>query len=179
MIVTSSEHALSATAPDRFPRDGRTQIAFMGRSNVGKSSLINRLAGAKGLARTSKTPGRTREIHFYLINRRVYFVDLPGYGYAKVPRPMREEWRGFIEAYLEGDRGPDLAVVLVDARRPPTELDRELVAWLRAARLPHRIVLTKIDKLPRRQHAEAARAARETLALPADQGAVAVSATTG
>ena len=149
MIVTSYEHIRTITGTSGLPRDPYPQIAFMGRSNVGKSSLINRLLGARGLARTSKTPGRTRAIQVFRINGRYDFVDLPGYGYARVPRPMREEWQGLIENYLEGPSRPDLAVVLVDSRRETSELDLELLTWLRSRGIPARVVLTKIDKLPR------------------------------
>jgi GTP-binding protein len=149
MIVTSYEHIRTVTGTSGLPRDPYPKIAFMGRSNVGKSSLINRLLGARGLARTSKTPGRTRAIQIFRVNGRYDFVDLPGYGYARVPRPMREEWQGLIENYLEGPSGPDLAIVLVDGRREPSELDQELLTWLRSRGIPARVVLTKIDKLPR------------------------------
>jgi len=151
MIVTSCEHVRTITATSGLWRGSFPQVAFMGRSNVGKSSLINRLLGARGLARTSKTPGRTRAIQLFRVNDRYDFVDLPGYGYARVPRPMREEWQGLIESYLEGPSGPDLAVVLVDSRRGPSELDQELITWLQSRRIPARVVLTKIDKLPRAQ----------------------------
>jgi GTP-binding protein len=182
MLVKECSLLLSATTPDRFPRDGAPQIAFMGRSNVGKSSLINRMLGTRGLARTSKTPGRTRAIHFYRVNRRIDFVDLPGYGYARVPRPMREEWKGLVEAYLEGAMGapgPDLAVVLVDARHPPTDMDQELVDWLRSTGRKARIVLTKIDKLPRGQWKAAVAAAATALGAPPDALPIPVSAVTG
>lgn len=179
MNVTSCCLKTTAQSADRFPRDGFPQIAFMGRSNVGKSSLINRLLGRRALARTSKTPGRTRAIHFFLVNGKIYFVDLPGYGYARVPRPMRQEWKGLVESYLEGPRGPDLAIVLADARRPPTDLDRELLDWLRAAGLPHEVVLTKADKLSRGSLAPALREAAAALALPADRPPLPVSAVTG
>jgi GTP-binding protein len=178
MLVKECTHLVSASAPDRFPRDGAPQIAFMGRSNVGKSSLINRMLGTRGLARTSKTPGRTREIHFYRVNRKIDFVDLPGYGYARVPKPMREEWKGLVEAYLEGAPGPDLAVVLVDARHPPTEMDQELVDWLRSAGRRSRIALTKIDKLPRGRWASAVAAAASALGTPPDALPIPVSAVT-
>jgi len=179
MIVTSCGFKTSAQSADRFPRDGFPQIAFMGRSNVGKSSLINRLLGRKGLARTSKTPGRTRAIHFYLVNGRAYFVDLPGYGWARVPRPMREEWKGLVESYLEGPFGPDLAIVLADSRHEPTALDRELVDWLRATRVPYEVLLTKADKLSRGALAPAARQAAATLGLPVDRPPLPISAVTG
>jgi GTP-binding protein len=179
MLVKECTLLVSAGTPDRFPRDGAPQIAFMGRSNVGKSSLINRMLGRHGLARTSKTPGRTRAIHFYRINRKVDFVDLPGYGYARVPKPMREEWKGLVEAYLEGEPGPDLAVVLVDARHPPTAMDAELVDWLRSAGRPSRIALTKIDKLSRGHRAAAVAAAAKALGAPPDALPIPVSAVTG
>jgi GTP-binding protein len=179
MRITSCQLTASASAPDRFPRDGFPQIAFMGRSNVGKSSLINRLLGRPGLARTSKTPGRTRAINFFQVNRNSYFVDLPGYGYARVPRPMREEWQGLIEAYLDGPLGPDLAVVLVDARHETSPLDRELVDWLRSRSIPTQAVLTKIDKIPRGSRGAAAGRAAEALELNAAGTPLGVSAVTG
>jgi len=180
MRITSCQLITSALAPDRFPRDGFPQIAIMGRSNVGKSSLINRLLGKSGLARTSKTPGRTRAINFFRVNGNCYFVDLPGYGYARVPRPMREEWQGLIEAYLDGPLGPDLAVVLVDARHEPSPLDREIIDWLRSRSIPTQTVLTKIDKLSRGSRSAAIRRAAETLDLNATETPLlGVSAVTG
>src|SRR5215204_6400422 len=92
MKIKSANFVKSATSPEHYPRDGRPEIAFMGRSNVGKSSLINSLLGVRGLARTSSTPGRTQALNFFLINERFYFVDLPGYGFARVPRDVRESW---------------------------------------------------------------------------------------
>ena len=179
MIVTSSEFKTTVASPDRLPRDGFPQIAFMGRSNVGKSSLINRLLGTRRLAKTSKTPGRTRALQFYLVNRRLYFVDLPGYGYAAVPRPMREEWRGLVEGYLGGPERPDLAIVLVDARRAPTPLDRELVDWLASEDLPFRVVLTKIDKLPKARRSEATGVAAGILGCDEGRAPIATSAFAG
>jgi len=179
MLIRETELFLSASTPDRFPRDGAPQIAFMGRSNVGKSSLINRLLGTRGLARTSKTPGRTRAIHFYRVNRRVHFVDLPGYGYARVPRPMREEWKGLVEAYLEGEGGPDLSILLVDARHPPSGMDHELWEWLGSTGRMARIVLTKIDKLPRGRWNAIAQAAAAAFRLDPAAPGIPVSAVTG
>lgn len=121
----------------------------MGRSNVGKSSLLNTLLRRKNFARTSRAPGRTRAIHYYRVGDRCHFVDLPGYGYAAVPEPVKRSWAPMIEEYLEGS--PHLAGVLslVDGRRPPTALDRRMIAWLAGRHLPTLVVLTKADKVLR------------------------------
>ena len=121
-------------------------MAFAGRSNVGKSSAINALLGRKGLARTSKTPGRTQTINFYELADGIRLVDLPGYGYARVPKLMREEWKALVGAYLES-RTPAAVVVIMDARHPATDLDRQLLAWLGERRVL--VLLSKADKLSR------------------------------
>ena len=178
MRIHTADFLQSAARADQFPRDGRPEVAFAGRSNVGKSSLINRLLGRRALARTSSTPGRTRTINFYSVNDACLFVDLPGYGYAKVSRAVQEEWWAVVEAYLT-DRVPLRGVVhLTDARHPPTEQDRELQEFLAAIRVPCVHVLTKGDKVPRGQRAAAQRAARETLG-PASPEAIVFSAETG
>jgi len=147
MNVTECTFQIGATNARDFPADGFPEIAFLGRSNVGKSSLLNRLVGMRRIARISKTPGRTREINFFLVNGRVYFVDLPGYGYAKVPREVRKQWQGLVQSYLNRTDRVALAVHLVDARHKPTEQDHELAEWLGAAGMRRTVVLTKIDKL--------------------------------
>ncbi|MEE8242134.1 MAG: ribosome biogenesis GTP-binding protein YihA/YsxC [candidate division NC10 bacterium] len=150
MKVTSTEFVGSATGPRDFPRDRGPEIAFAGRSNVGKSSLLNRLLGRRKLARVSKTPGRTQTINFFRINGGAfYFVDLPGYGYAKVSERMRRSWAGMVEGYLRDRQMLRAVVMIVDARHPPTPLDQELRAWLDATRIPHLAVLTKVDKVSR------------------------------
>jgi GTP-binding protein len=179
MIVTSCRFHLDARRAGDFPRDGLAEVAFMGRSNVGKSSLINRLLGIRALARTSKTPGRTRSIHFYRVNERVYFVDLPGYGYARVPRKMREEWKGLVESYLDRPGRPDLAIHLVDARHEPSGLDRELAEWLRSRGARRQVVLTKADKLSGVQRTRAAAEAARRLDLGPEAPPIPVSAVTG
>ena len=147
---------------DQFPRGGRPEVAFAGRSNVGKSSLINRLLGRRSLARTSSTPGRTRTINFYAVNDRFLLVDLPGYGYAKVSRTVQEAWWILVEEYLS-QRGPLRGVVhLMDARHEPTERDRDLGEFAAAVHVPCLHVLTKADKVPRGRRAAALRTARET-----------------
>lgn len=123
------------------------EVAFLGRSNVGKSSLINSLLQRKGLARTSNTPGRTQSINFFLINEQFYFVDLPGYGYAKVSKTMRADWGKMAEEYLAERQELRLSVQLIDSRHKPTELDMQLHEWLVFHRKNHVIVATKADKL--------------------------------
>ncbi len=127
--------------------DDRPEIAFLGRSNVGKSSLINSLIGKKGLAKTSNTPGRTQSINFFLINDAFYFVDLPGYGFAKVPGKMRQSWARMVGEYLKDRQQLKLSIQLVDSRHDPSELDKTLNEWLIFYGKPHIIVATKIDKL--------------------------------
>jgi GTP-binding protein len=141
------EFVRAARSPGEFPRDGRPQICFAGRSNVGKSSLLNTLVGRANLARTSKTPGRTREIHFYRVHDRIYFVDLPGYGYAQVSKQMRRQWGRLIEAYLTANDALRLMVVILDIRRDPNEDDLDLIHWLESQALPYALVLTKSDKV--------------------------------
>jgi len=127
------------------------EVVFMGRSNVGKSSLINSLLGTKGLARTSSTPGRTQSVNYFLINERFYFVDLPGYGYARVPVAIKKEWGPLIENYLAPERSIVLCISIVDSRHKPTAQDKQLADWLRDKKLPCAFVATKADKLSNNQ----------------------------
>jgi GTP-binding protein len=178
MRIQTADFLTSAGRADQFPRAGRPEVAFAGRSNVGKSALINRLLGRRALARTSSTPGRTRTINFYTVNDRLLFVDLPGYGYAKVSRVVQEGWWALVEEYL-AHRVPLRGVVhLTDARHPPTQQDRELHAFLAAVDVPCVHVLTKGDKVPRGQRAAALRTAQEVLGQASPE-AVFFSAETG
>ena len=178
MRVHTVELLQVAGRMDQFPSGGRPEVAFAGRSNVGKSSLINRLLGRRSLARTSSTPGRTRTINFYAVNDRFLLVDLPGYGYAKVSRTVQEAWWVLVEEYLS-QRGPLRGVVhLMDARHEPTEQDRQLGEFAAAVHLPCLHVLTKADKVPRGRRAAALRTARETLGS-VSPGALFFSAETG
>ncbi len=179
MIVKTRSLEVSARNRAQFPRAPFPQIAFMGASNVGKSSLLNRLLGARRLARTSKTPGRTRAIDYYLVNDRLYFVDLPGYGYAKVPAFMREAWKALVESYLEGRPGPDLGIVLIDIRRGPGPQDLQLLEWLRSRRIESCVVLTKSDKLSRSRVEQSAALMAEDLGLPSGERPLAASAEKG
>jgi GTP-binding protein len=151
MKVTCATFVKSATSPEHYPRDGRPEIAFMGRSNVGKSSLINSLLGVRGLARTSSTPGRTQLINFFLINDAFYFVDLPGYGYARVPRDVKKLWGPMVEKYLATRSCLVLSIVITDSRHEPTELDLSMKEWLEARGKPFIIAATKVDKLSSNQ----------------------------
>ena len=142
-----SEFILSANKPEQFPADGLPEIAFLGRSNVGKSSLINAIAGKKGLAFTSNTPGRTQSINFYRIDGKFYFVDLPGYGYARVPLSAKNEWARLIERYLQERNTLQLSFLILDARRGWMEKDLDLRTWLEVNHRPYLVVASKIDKL--------------------------------
>jgi len=147
MKVTSAEFARSAFAEEHWAPDNLPEISFLGRSNVGKSSLINSLLSRKGLARTSNTPGRTQSLNFFLINKQFYFVDLPGYGYARVSKSTRGEWGKLAHDYLAKREQLVLSIQLVDSRHDPTEQDRQLHEWLQHNRKPQLIVATKADKL--------------------------------
>jgi GTP-binding protein len=149
MKITSAEFVAGAATIRQLPKDAYKEVAFLGRSNVGKSSLINKLVNRKALARSSSDPGKTRELNYYLVNKRFYFVDLPGYGYAKVPEQIRSSWGKLIEQYLKGRENLCLAVQLIDSRHDATELDMMMVGWLEYYEIPFTVVLTKADKLPR------------------------------
>jgi GTP-binding protein len=179
MKVRDVRHQRAASKKTDFPRDGRPQIAVMGRSNVGKSSLINRFFRRTDLARVSKTPGRTRQIHFYLVNEKYYFVDLPGFGYARISREMRKQWQGLIESYLDRRDTLRLAVHLIDARHDPTPLDVALRDMLGEKELPTAVVLTKADKLSRGQLSGQAERVRRLLELPEELPVLPVSARSG
>jgi GTP-binding protein len=179
MKVTSAEFVKSAFDESQWVRGRLPEVAFLGRSNVGKSSLINSLLGVKGLARTSSTPGRTQAINFFLINRSFHFVDLPGYGYARVSKTMRAEWGEFVTAYLANRERLVLSIQIVDSRHDPTQLDMQLSEWLHANGKPRLTVATKADKLSRNELHKSLRRAREILGAFGVDEIVAYSATTG
>lgn len=147
MKISAAEFVKSAFNRSHWTEDGLPEIAFLGRSNVGKSSLINCLLQRKGLARTSNTPGRTQCINFFLINNSFYFVDLPGYGYARVSKAMRKDWGKMAEEYLANRQELVLFIQLVDSRHDPSELDLNLYEWLKAHGKRSIVVATKADKL--------------------------------
>lgn len=164
MKVNSAEFVKSAFDRSHWVIDGRPEIAFLGRSNVGKSSLINSLLLRKGLARTSNTPGRTQSINFFLINDSFYFSDLPGYGYARVPRSMRADWGKMAEEYLSDREELALCIQLIDSRHAPTPLDIQLNEWLKHNHKPFIVVATKADKLSKNELTKSLRAAKVMLA---------------
>ena len=149
MKVKTAEFVTSAFWPADYPREQLPEVAFSGRSNVGKSSMINSLLNRRAMAKVSGTPGRTRTINFFRINRAMYIVDLPGYGYAKVSRAMRAEWKKVVESYLRGNEHLCAVVVILDSRREPSAGDRDLVDWLRREQVQVIPVVTKSDKLSR------------------------------
>jgi GTP-binding protein len=179
MKVLSAEFVRSAKEPAHYPPALLPEIAFAGRSNVGKSSLINTLLKRKGLARTSNTPGRTQEINFFNVNDCIAFIDLPGYGYAKVPDKIRKNWGTMIETYLSGRQTLRLIVLILDIRRDPSNEDHQLIEWLRYYRLPFLIVLTKIDKVSRNECRDRLRRIGADLFLSPETPQIPFSAKTG
>ncbi|CAN5247074.1 ribosome biogenesis GTP-binding protein YihA/YsxC [soil metagenome] len=164
MKITSAEFVRSSFSKEHWVTDGLPEIAFLGRSNVGKSSLINSLLLRKGLARTSNTPGRTQSINFFIINGSFYFADLPGYGYAKVSKVMRADWGKMAEEYLAQRDELALCVQLIDSRHKPSPLDVQLNEWLLFNEKPHIIVATKSDKLSKNEMQKSLASAREVFA---------------
>ena len=147
MKVTQAEIVISAVQQSQYPEDNLPEIVLLGRSNVGKSSFINTLIQRKGLARTSSQPGKTQTMNFYKINDAFYFVDMPGYGYAKVSKKEREKWGVMIEEYLQKRENMVLVLLLVDSRHEPTEDDRLMYDWLTYYGLDPVIIATKADNI--------------------------------
>jgi len=179
MKITSTEFVKSSFSEQDWPRTNLPEVAFLGRSNVGKSSLINSLLGVKGLARTSSTPGRTQALNFFLVNRRYHFVDLPGYGYARVPRAIRESWGEIVTTYLAKRESLVLLIQIVDSRHEPTKLDLQLREWLTSYAKPHLTVATKSDKLSQNELRKNIGRARASLGAQGEGEIVAYSAVTG
>ena len=147
MKVATTEFLKSAFKEDDWPKDPKPEIAFLGRSNVGKSSLINSLLSVRGLARTSSTPGRTQALNFFQINDRFRFVDFPGFGYARVPKEIKSTWGEMATSYLAKRRQLVLSIHIVDSRHEPTKQDLQLHEWLELSNKPRLVVATKSDKL--------------------------------
>ncbi|HBM73953.1 MAG TPA: YihA family ribosome biogenesis GTP-binding protein [Clostridiaceae bacterium] len=153
MIIRKAEYSTTAVSFSQYPAADRPEIAFAGRSNVGKSSLINAMLNRKGLARISSEPGKTRTINFYNINDILYFVDLPGYGYAKVSKSEKKNWGKIIEEYLFNRNNLIDVLLLVDIRREPSEDDKIMYAWIKSFKRNVTVVATKCDKISKGRHA--------------------------
>ena len=181
MEIRQSEFVASFAKESQCPpaTEGVPEFAFIGRSNVGKSSLINMLTGRKGLAKVSGTPGKTQLLNYFRINNAWYLVDLPGYGYAKAPMEKRNRWSTMMQGYLRHCRQLVGVVQLVDVRHEPSREDREMVSWLRQEKVPFCLVATKCDKLGPTRVKESVRAIVKSLELPATQPVVAFSSETG
>ena len=169
MKIVSAEFVTSAASPTQYPRQRLPEVAFAGRSNVGKSSLINTLVHRKNLVKTSGTPGKTRTLNFFVVNGRFSFVDFPGYGYARVPREMQASWRPMVEAYMKQQDMLRAVVHIIDFRHTPSELDWQLRAWLLNKQVTVLTVATKTDKVKRSQRAAHEQEIRRGLALPDDE----------
>ena len=179
MKIYTARFIRSAHGHSDLVHDGRPEVAFAGRSNVGKSSLMNRLLGRKSLARISSTPGRTRAINYFVINSEFYFVDLPGYGFAKVDRKERSNWAKLIDAYLSQAIPRTRFVQLVDAKVGVTPLDVQAAEYLRSLGASATVVATKIDRLPRGRRRARLKEIGEDLGLNEDSKPVPFSARTG
>ncbi len=170
MEIKQSEFIISAVAPAQYPKDNRVEIAFVGRSNVGKSSLINTLTNRRKLVKVSGTPGKTRLVNFFLINNEFYFVDLPGYGYAKVSKVEKESWGKVIETYLTNREQLKKIILLVDCRHKPSSDDINMYKWIKHYNYDIIVVATKIDKLTKNELQKNLKMIRETLSLdPSDE----------
>lgn len=181
MKIHSAELAASAARAEDFPRGGLPEVAFLGRSNVGKSRLLNRMVARRQLARTSATPGKTRLIHFFEVrcaSGPLLLVDLPGYGWARVSRAERQRWKRLVEGYLGEREALRAAVLLQDLRRDPGEDEELLVKWLDERRIPVILALTKVDKLPPMRRARRVRELMAHSPVP-ERRVVATSAQTG
>ncbi len=180
MKVTDVHCVLRAKHPRKFPSTRFAEIAFAGRSNVGKSSVINRLVRRHNLVPTSRTPGRTRSVDFYLVNGTFYFVDLPGYGYAAVSKARKRQWQSLVGDYVADNPYLRLICLLTDIRRSPNELDLELAMMLEQYAVPTALVATKADKMSRSKQAAAAREIARGFGLEDEPDAVVIhSARTG
>ena len=176
MKVTKAEFIKSAFQEDDWPKDSQPEVAFLGRSNVGKSSLINSLLSVRGLARTSSTPGRTQSLNFFSVNDQLKFVDFPGFGYARVPKNIKSSWGEMATAYLAKRRQLVLSIHIVDSRHEPTKQDLQLHEWLELSGKPRLIVATKSDKL---SHNELRRNLQHIARVLDDDSVMAYSAKSG
>lgn len=169
IVIHSAEFVTSAVRPAQYPTEGLPEVAFAGRSNVGKSSLINCLVQRRKLVRTSRTPGQTQLINFFNVNGSFLLVDLPGYGFARVPEHVRAQWGPMVESYLTGRTALRGVVQIMDLRHPPTADDLQLWQWLLDRRIPVLPVLTKTDKVSQGRRVQHTRQASLSLGIPVDR----------
>ncbi|WP_141431873.1 ribosome biogenesis GTP-binding protein YihA/YsxC [Bacillus sp. 03113] len=179
MKITSAEIVISAVRPNQYPETALPEFALAGRSNVGKSSFINKMLGRKSLARISSKPGKTQTLNFYLINEKLHFVDVPGYGYAKVSKKEREAWGKMIETYLTSREQLRAVVLLTDVRHPPTADDLMMYEFLKHYGLRCIIIATKADKIPKSKWQKHLKTTRETLNLDPEDHLILFSSETG
>ncbi|HBE9983473.1 YihA family ribosome biogenesis GTP-binding protein [Clostridioides difficile] len=175
MKIRSSEITMSAVNKSQYPAEGIPEIALAGRSNVGKSSIINTLLNRRNFARTSQTPGKTRTINFYLINNEFYFVDLPGYGYAKIAKSEKEKWGGIMERYLESRQELCSIFLLVDIRHEPTADDKLMYEWIKHFGYNCVVIATKADKISRGQYQKHISIIRKKLQMESSEKVIPVS----
>jgi len=168
MKITSAEFVKSTWRPFDFPQEFLPEVAFAGRSNVGKSSLINVLVNKKKLVKTSSTPGKTQSINFFDVNDKIIFVDLPGYGFAKVPLTVRKKWKPLVESYLKMRESLRLVILILDVRRTPSQEDTELLKWFNLYNIPTVVVLSKTDKLSKTKLKKHIQMVRESLPFVGD-----------
>jgi GTP-binding protein len=179
MNVTKAEIAVSAVKPEQYPDSALPEFALAGRSNVGKSSFINKMINRKNLARTSSKPGKTQTLNFYLINESLYFVDVPGYGFARVSKKEREAWGKMMETYFTTREQLRAVVLIVDLRHPPTKDDVMMYEFLKHYQIPTIIIATKADKVPKGKWQKHLKVVRETLNIMEDDKLILFSAETG
>lgn len=179
MKVTAAEFIISAVAPKQYPTDGLPEIALVGRSNVGKSSLLNKMMNRKALARTSSRPGKTQTLNYFRINNQIYFVDFPGYGYAKVAKSIKEQWGGMIQTYLAQRKELQFVVQLVDIRHPPSKDDVSMYEWCKQIGITTVVVATKGDKIARGRWQQHTKVIRDQLHLRETDSILIFSSETG
>jgi GTP-binding protein len=179
MKVTEAELVISAVRQEQYPEGHLPEIALAGRSNVGKSSFINKMINRKALARTSSKPGKTQTLNFYKIENKLYFVDVPGYGFAKVSKKEREKWGQMIETYMTSRKQLKTVVLIVDVRHPPTNDDCLMYNFLKYYKIPCIVVATKADKIPKGKWASHLKTAKETLNLEKEDEIILFSSETG
>ncbi|ANB57806.1 ribosome biogenesis GTP-binding protein YsxC [Anoxybacillus sp. B7M1] len=179
MKVTAAEITISAVKPEQYPAGMLPEFALAGRSNVGKSSFINKMINRKNLARTSSKPGKTQTLNFYLINEAFYFVDVPGYGFAKVSKQERQAWGKMMETYFTTREQLKAVILVIDLRHPPTKDDVMMYEFLKYHQLPTIVVATKADKVPKGKWPKHQKVVRETLKMAKEDELILFSAETG